>query len=162
MALLREQANLIRVLKGFQGTPLSKFNREKDIKVNLSANLGGMQDARIPNYLEDKLLFVGEKTVKILEKESSEYWERRTKVANLYQSCKDDKFITPFEINLPTKIGLKGDLIDLGVRITSRGSDLLHPLGFITIALEKYTSIQLILSSSLVGALITFILTRLL
>ena len=157
MALLREQRNLIRVLQ--------RFHRDnptpEDTRQVAGAYFGAINELQIPRYLFNNPIFLSEeKNFAIPANDTPEFRHRRSKIGELYQSCFDSGFITPHQINVVSqKIDDSSKKLDVGVRITDRGSDLLHPLGFATIFLSKYKPVELMLGSSVVTGFLVWFFT---
>jgi hypothetical protein len=99
--------------------------------------LGLANDGEVLVYLRNKPVFLGEeKTGFPKEKSESGYFNRCSKLAQLVQSCIDSNFL----IIAPNP--MSDAIKEMNYfKVTDRGTDLLHFLGFWKIAWEKYSSI---------------------
>lgn len=152
VALLREQRNLIKALHSFHADNDSLKTRD-DGEGLLGAIFGSIPEISILGFLYKKEILLDDKNKNIevinrpvwtnngVSQYSSENWDRRSKIGVLYQSCKDNDFIKPLNVEFKNKGTTAGTSTDLGVRITSRGTDLLNLLGFMTIAFEKHSKL---------------------
>ena len=154
MALLREQKSLLRLIYDLDTSSLGESD-----DVVIGAIMGSVPEVDLLKYLAQQQVFEDDagKTFGSIQDNRPEFIKRHYRVATLFQSCKDDKFIEP------SVLSGGGQTHELGVRITSRGSDLLHPLGMAKVFLEKYDKVSILLVSSLtstgVTAFIAWLLT---
>lgn len=164
MARLREQRNLIRLLCEKFPESLNATLFQKDPVRQLGFYLGGAQKVEMMHFLMGKPIFLKEKEKDVTPIIGTDTFKnvRLHKAASLFQSCVDDQFIIQHQIEFPpnTKANeTNATLVDAGVRVTSRGTDLLHLLGFLKISLEKYDKVTLFLTSTIVTGLTTWLLT---
>jgi len=147
MAKLREQKNYIRAVSKFRESEDGIFTSDKKLKIN--AMTGRFDEAELIIKMLDYPIFLGEKQGSFpTRKEAPAYLNRCSKVSTLFKSCLDDHFLELVDSKESDGGILKQYMV------TSRGSDLLNWLGFITIAFEKHSKIITFVCGSLVGGLI--------
>ena len=147
MALLREQRNLIKTLHCIhEDDSVAK----KEPRKQVHAFLGLSTDAEALVHLRNHPVLLTDKSGNFPKTiENIGYYGRASKIATLFQSCIDSGFLIPVE-NV-----IKEDKDKLTYyRISDRGSDLLHFLGFLQIAVEKYSGIRLFIFGVLTGVIV--------
>ena len=139
MAHLKEQRNLIKALSNFheKSVVLTEANNNDQALDQLRIFMGSIDPIKIPNYLYGKVLFNDD----IEGQKLAVTANRRSKIATLYKSCIDDGFIVPETLDVGNKNNKESNVFDLGVRISSRGGDLLGFFGFYSIAFEKHSKL---------------------
>lgn len=131
MALLREQRNFIEQLHCIRQ---NESVTDKDGKFKIEAFLGKANEAEILGALRHKPVFLGEKSGNFPKSNDDKgFLDRHSRLSVLLQSCIDSNFVTPVEKSFGTDHSFQH------YRITDRGTDLLHFLGFYQICFEKYS-----------------------
>lgn len=175
MAKLLEQRRMIKSLHTFyKKTGYSSPATEQ-------ARLGHIAQDAIPekdfsDFYFHKVMNIQDRFIAIFRKkytESPSYiFDRANKNNRLYKSCLDDGFIEPVEkeeeiksldLYSPNGVLTKKTKIRLGIRPSTKGTDLLHFWGFIEASFNKYptgkliiyTVIGTLLSTAVLGAFIT-------
>lgn len=139
MALLREQRNLIEALYSIRKDETELMDSNGVIKID--AVLGKFNGAEVLGFIKEKPLFLKEKNAEFpKDKTQKGFLDRCAKVSILLQSCIDAGFL----IEVPSH--RKEENSVLFYKITDKGTDLLHFLGFWQIASKKYSKSILFLS----------------
>lgn len=147
MALLREQRNLIKTLHCIhEDDSVAK----KEPRKQVHAFLGLSTDAEALVHLRNHPILLADKVGQFAKSiEEPGYFGRASKIATLLQSCIDSGFLIPVE-NAIKEDSDKHPYY----RVSDRGTDLLHFLGFLQIAVEKYSGIRLFIFGVLTGVIV--------
>jgi hypothetical protein len=135
MALLREQRNFIKAVYNIRE---SKDVKEltKGQKVNVEAFIGIAHEGEILVHVLKHPIFLDEKIGRFPTRvEDKDFYCRSSKLGVLLQSCLDAGFL----INVDNPVAKSSEIPHF--KITDRGTDLLHVLGFIQITFDKYSKI---------------------
>jgi hypothetical protein len=142
MAKLREQRN---VLKAMQEMHDNELVGKSSNQGKVEAMTGLYSELKILTSLHKKPVFLNEKhnDFPILPQQAG-FYNRSAKLNSLVKSCEDAGFIAPCTNPFSAE---KTNIIYY--RITDRGSDILHFLGFWQIAFEKHSKLIIFTSGAL-------------
>jgi hypothetical protein len=142
VAKLREQRKLIKAIYSMRKEDNSLTDSDGSLKFN--ALFGNFLSGEIIGLMNKKPLFIGEKVGNFPTNKNEEgFLDRCSRIGVLVQSCVDSEFI------VPTKNIRSSSEEVSAYRITNKGSDLLHFVGFWQIAFEKYSRTIIFLSGIL-------------
>lgn len=134
MALLREQRNLVKAIHCMHEDD-SVATKEDRLKVQALMGLAG--ESQILAYLRGLKVLLTDRDGKFPTKfEQKGHFGRTSKIAVLLQSCVDDGFLIPVN----NRFKPEDDTMTY-YRLTGKGTDLLHPLGFCQLLFDKYSKI---------------------
>lgn len=84
--------------------------------------------------------------------------DRMHKIERLYQTCVDDGFIEPVKEKVYDKMNNVYVSVTRGLKVTNLGTDLINFVGFTEIALKKYPTLKLIMTTIIATLLSTTVL----
>lgn len=145
-----------------------------DFYKNVSYTHPSSRNIRLLNIAKDAIPesdFSGHLSTKLNKKDSFIYFlskkhfnspnyilNRSNKLNRLYKSCVDDGFIEKVERNIYDSSTNQNIKITDGIRVSTLGTDLLHPVGFFEIMLKKYPTPKLIIYTIITTLLSTEVL----
>ena len=150
MARLTEQRRVIQALYDYhKNVPLTDRNYMDRL---VSASEGVVSRDELIDYCNlHKILISDDDSEDKIRKEYGDpnsqlpsQWAltRRSQIKTLIESCFDDKFIEPViqELEVPDgSFSKKKKIIaEIGIRVTSKGTDLIHALGLLKTIVGKY------------------------
>lgn len=163
MAHLREQARLIQEIVDFHK---NGGVSPSDHRNNIALFFGAVNEVSLLGHLYERpALIHDEPTFKAPPSDTKEGKDRRNRIGLLFRSCQDDNFLTREVVDIGNKKPERQDVIlfDVGVRVTSRGSDLLTWMGFWSVAFEKHSKFIVFLwgaIAAVIGSVVVWTITN--
>ena len=156
MARLRNQKWMVKKLHNFfKDTNYTNPDSRRMRLGNIAKD--AIPDNDFSSYIAS-VMTVKDKTTSFFRPEyfkSEKYQLHRANMNNrLFISCIEDGYIEPVMENISFGHDV-GATVRRGIRVSSKGGDLIHPIGYTSIALEKYKPLVLLLTGAFGMALLS-------
>lgn len=169
MAKLRDERRMVKALNDFYKNTGYNDPATRGVRLKNIAN-DALPEKDFSGYIATKLS-LQDKIVGFFNhayfKSEKYILNRAHKNNRLYKSCLEDGYIEHVVEEVDYGNGIKVK-INRGIRVSNKGGDLLHPIGFIEAALNKYPTPKLIIytiigtlfSAAVLDKIITLIINK--